>query len=139
MRKRERTVGLRVSVSGFTLIELMIVVAVIAILAAIAYPSYNGFVLKTRRGASASCVLQGAQFMERFYTTKLTYAGSGKTTWDCPDASPHYSLAITVPTGGRSYTVKATANGGQASDSCGGWIQVDEKGAKTSDTCNAQW
>ena len=139
MRKLERTGGLRVSVSGFTLIELMIVVAVIAILAAIAYPSYNGFVLKTRRGAAASCVLQAAQFMERFYTTKLTYHGSGKTTWDCPDASGHYSVAIDAPDTGRTYTVKATASGQQANDACGNLIQVDEKGVKTSQKCGATW
>ena len=57
---------------GFTLIELMVVVAIIAILAAIAYPSYTNHVVKTRRAAATACVMEAAHFMERYYTTNLT-------------------------------------------------------------------
>ncbi len=61
---------------GFSLIELMIVLAVVAILAAISYPSYQESIRKSRR-ADAQAALQGfAQAMERFYTTNGTYIGA---------------------------------------------------------------
>ena len=58
---------------GFSLIELMIVVLVLGVLMAIAYPSYEAHVTKTRRAVAASCALEAAQFMERFYTTNMSY------------------------------------------------------------------
>lgn len=58
---------------GFTLIELMVVVAIVGILTAIAYPSYMDSVMKSRRGAAKSCLSEYAHFMERFYTTNLAY------------------------------------------------------------------
>ncbi len=63
----------RLSARGFTLIELMIVVAVIAILAAIAYPSYQDSVRKSRRADAKAALLDLAQFMERNYTTANRY------------------------------------------------------------------
>lgn len=70
---------------GFTLIELMIVVAIVGIITAIAYPSYMESVMKSRRGAAKSCLSEYAHFMERFYTSNLAYD---------KDIS---SVALTVP------------------------------------------
>ncbi len=58
---------------GFTLIELMIVVAVVGILAAIAYPSYQEQVRKSRRADGAAVLMQNAQFLERFFTENGRY------------------------------------------------------------------
>lgn len=58
---------------GFTLIELMIVVAIIAVLSAIAYPSYITYITKSRRVAAEGCLSQYANYMERYYTTNLRY------------------------------------------------------------------
>ena len=58
---------------GFTLIELMVVIAIVGILATIAYPSYMESVMKSRRAAAKSCLSEYAHFMERFYTSNLAY------------------------------------------------------------------
>jgi type IV pilus assembly protein PilE len=64
------------SSSGFTLIELMITVAIVGILAAIAYPSYTQYVERARRQEAIAVMLEVQQFAERFFTENRTYVGS---------------------------------------------------------------
>lgn len=115
---------------GFTLIELMIVVAVIAILAAIAYPSYTNHIMKTRRGAAAACAMEAAQFMERYYTTHRTYKDAALPKLGCADElGDHYRFELDA--GAATYTVRAVPKGQQASkDTACGTLSIDQAGTK---------
>lgn len=119
---------------GFTLIELMVVVAIIGIIASIALPTYNEHVRKTRRTAGGACVLAVAQQMERWYTANLTYVGAVANTTTCQDSAlDHYTIAANPAA--RTYTISATPRGSHAGDACG-TLTVDEAGAKGAEGSN---
>ncbi|WP_018882581.1 MULTISPECIES: type IV pilin protein [unclassified Thioalkalivibrio] len=102
---------------GFTLIELMIVVAVVAILAAIAYPSYQNYILKSQRADAHDSLLRIQMEQERWRANNPTYTGSLSDlglTAESDDG--HYTLAISDESGS-SFTATATAQGRQADDS----------------------
>jgi len=116
---------------GFTLIEVMIVVVIIAILAAIAYPSYTNHVVKTRRAAAASCLMESAQLAERYYTTNLTYVGA--TASQCGDGlDAFYTISFDGAAAARSYTLQAVPKGVQASkDGKCGTLKLTSQGIKS--------
>ncbi|MEN3111424.1 type IV pilin protein [Uliginosibacterium paludis] len=113
--------------SGFTLIELMIVVAIVAILAAIAVPNYREYVLRAGRGDAKTVLLEISQAMERNYTEANRYdKNAAGATMTVPfSQSPKQgtakyliSFAAGSPTSS-SFTVQAVPQGAQANDSCG--------------------
>lgn len=119
-------------VSGFTLVELMIVVAVVAILASIALPSYNESVRKSRRAQAKADMVEYAQIAERFFSVNNTYAGFNATL---PARSPREAgspqrYGLNFAANGTTFTITATPTGAQASDRCG-TLTINQTGAKT--------
>ncbi len=134
--------------SGFTLTELLITVAVIGILAAIALPSYQESVRKSRRGDAKTALSNAAQALERYYTERNTYVGAtlgDSGTAIFPDHAPSdgahgdadYTLAITNQTA-TSYTLEAAPVGVMAGDPCGTFT-LDHLGQKGSADTSRCW
>ncbi len=128
----DRPVRVSRSVDGFTLIELMLVVAIVAILSAIALPSYDEYVRRGRRADAQAQLLQVAQYLERHYTTHGNY---GSTLPQGLAQSPatgtaQYNLTLsTNPPGYSVFTLTATPTGGMQGDKCGEFI-LAHTGAK---------
>lgn len=126
---------------GFTLIELMVVVAAVAILASVAYPSYRDQVSRGRRADAKQALMELAQRMERFYTERGTYAGATLgTTGIYASVSPggYYNLAIVTQTAD-AFSITATPTGVQADDACAtlGYNQLGEQSVSSGATLTA--
>jgi len=126
---------------GFTLIELMIAIAVLAILTGIAYPSYAQYMMSSRRETAKTALLDLAGKEAKYYsvnntfTVTLTDLGfSVATNVPVPDTSTTY-YTITVTKNGTGsiidgFLATATPTGAQASDDCGSF-SLDETGSKS--------
>jgi type IV pilus assembly protein PilE len=132
---------------GFTLTELMIVVAVIAIIAAVGYPSYINSVVKTKRAAAQGCLSQFAGYMERYYTQNLRYDQNPQgtanpfvdkpsppnVTLDCAgvqNSGGDYQFYVTATND--TYIAEASPQGAQATrDTACGILRIDQAGTKT--------
>ncbi len=101
---------------GFTLLELMIVVAILAIVAAIAYPSYRDQVMKARRADATAALMNLAQQMERCYTESNDYTASSCPTFPQDSPQGYYEITATVTPTTYTLTAKPKAGSGQAGD-----------------------
>jgi len=126
---------------GFTLIELMVVIAIVSILAAIALPSYTDYIRKSRRADGISAILSLQLAQEKFRANCIEYAQKmdpDSTKYNCDNSDPydptknvvthldvsgdnHYNLDIPqaapyTPTSATAYTITATPQGSQQED-----------------------
>jgi len=127
--KNKKMALLTTGASGFTLVELMIVVAIIGILAAVGYPSYQSSVLKGIRAVAQGDMLELASFMERTYTENSSYAAVVLPFASSPrTGTAAYALSLTVQTAA-TFTISAVPSTAQANDGCG-TLTVTHTGAQ---------
>jgi len=125
--------------SGFTLIELMITIAIIGIIAAIAYPSYIDSVRKAKRADAQAQMMMLASFMERFYTENNRYdqknnvAGTA-VALPAGIASDYYDAYALQSVTATSYAIKAVPKTGQSTLSCG-TLTIESTGLKKPSAC----
>jgi type IV pilus assembly protein PilE len=130
-----------ISRNGFTLIELLLVVTIIALLGAIAYPSYREQVSNSRRSDCGGTLMSLGNAMERFYTVNNTYLGAAAggnntgapavmqpTTCPADGGDATYNLTIQAATA-TTYTIQAAPTGAQTGDRCG-TLTLNNRGVK---------
>ena len=144
--------------AGFTLIELMICVALVAVISAVAIPTYKGHVVKVRRTDVQQQMMDLAQDLERYFTINgryVTAAGGTTCGVSAPTTNSYYSFgvagttSVTIPsantaspgpTNCRDNTfviiAQPVASKSQASD---GWLAVDQSGARQGSVKGGNW
>ncbi|MDB6061662.1 MAG: fimbrial protein [Verrucomicrobiaceae bacterium] len=122
------------SAHGFTLVELIMTVLIIAVLSAIALPQYQEYVAKGKRSAALASLLEAAHQLERYYSANGTYLAAGGalasvyTTTVGSSSAPDYTITSSAAAQ-NTFTLQASrrADGTMAADRCGD-IQVDQAG-----------
>ena len=124
---------------GFSLIELLIAVAIVGILAGVAYPSYTDYVKRSNRSEAQRELLRLANVEEqgfidfRTYTNDMTDLGMAADPYITD--SGHYSIDATLSNSGRSFILTATAKGIQTGDTGCTTLTINEIGTKTPTAC----
>ncbi|WP_145006330.1 type IV pilin protein [Pseudomonas oryzihabitans] len=125
------------STRGFTLIEVMITVAIVGILAAIAYPSYQQYVLRSHRSEGMALLSEAAARMERYYAQNSTYATatpnrlgltSTANATTVNSANGYYALSLGTPTA-TTYSLSVAPQNAQRNDTCG-TLTLDSTGLR---------
>lgn len=120
--------------TGFTLIELMVVLVIISIIMAYAVPSYRQYVLRAKRSEALNALLLTASLQEKYYANNNTYGTDANlnlaTTYPAPTVANKRAYTISMVNTATSYTIKAVAYGGQTEDTGCTEFTIDHLGTK---------
>lgn len=142
--QRHQTAPADTSQQGFTLIEVMVVVAIVGILVAIALPSYRQHVEDSRRTDAKAMLMQNYQYMQRFYSANSSYSTGIGNTASVPvlpytkapaDATGYaisYNISIQASTP-TTFVLQAVPTNGMANDKCG-TLTISNTGARGAST-----
>ena len=116
---------------GFTLIELMITIAIIAILAAIALPSYSQYVARSKVTEAVGSMADARVKMEQYFQDSRTYASSGTTCGATLPANGNFAHSCATVSAGMGYTVTAASQSGKGLGATGDYTYtIDQSNAK---------
>lgn len=121
----------RLGSGGFTLVELLIAVAIVGILATIAIPSYQRYVIETTRSEATTALIDTAQQLERCFTKYGAYNSASCNASAYVTEGGSYQVALDTVTA-TSFTLTATAQGNQIRDTDCRTFVVNQAGTKTS-------
>ncbi len=116
---------------GFTLIELLVTVTIVAVLAAVAFPSYTTYVERSKLVSATEELTSYAGLMQQYYANERTYLNAAGDCGVTPSSSEHFSIGCTAPSK-TSFTLTATSLANTGLGGAGSYVySIDEDGDQT--------